>query len=160
MKRIGKRMAMCFMVFMIAVVQFGIMGTTGGNVAQAADKSLAQKPYMGWSSYSMQVYDGAGNWTSAESIKKQSDAMREKLQAHGYEYINIDAGWNGDEDEYGRPIPSTVLYPNGFQEVIDYVHNNGQKIGIYLIPGLSITAYEKILRCMERVGHVVCRILR
>ncbi|OAX49755.1 Cellulosome-anchoring protein [Paenibacillus sp. AD87] len=135
---------MCFMVFMIAAVQFGIMGTTG-NVAQAADKSLAQKPYMGWSSYSMQVYDGAGNWTSAESIKKQSDAMHEKLQAHGYEYINIDAGWNGDEDEYGRPIPSTVLYPNGFQEVIDYVHNNGQKIGIYLIPGLSITAYDKNL---------------
>ncbi|MFJ2042063.1 X2-like carbohydrate binding domain-containing protein [Paenibacillus taichungensis] len=154
MKRIGKRMAMCFMVFMIAAVQFGIMGTTG-NVAQAADKSLAQKPYMGWSSYSMQVYDGPGNWTSAESIKKQSDAMREKLQAHGYEYINIDAGWNGDEDEYGRPIPSTVLYPNGFQEVIDYVHNNGQKIGIYLIPGLSITAYDKNLEVYGTGG--ACR---
>lgn len=154
MKRIGKRMAMCFMVFMIAAVQFGIMGTTG-NVAQAADKSLAQKPYMGWSSYSMQVYDGPGNWTSAESIKKQSDAMREKLQAHGYEYINIDAGWNGDEDEYGRPIPSTVLYPNGFQEVIDYVHNNGQKIGIYLIPGLSITAYDKNLEVYGSGG--ACR---
>ncbi|MGC5771273.1 S-layer homology domain-containing protein [Paenibacillus pabuli] len=154
MKRIGKRMAMCFMVFMIAAVQFGIMGMTG-NVAQAADKSLAQKPYMGWSSYSMQVYDGAGNWTSAESIKKQSDAMREKLQAHGYEYINIDAGWNGDEDEYGRPIPSTVLYPNGFQEVIDYVHNNGQKIGIYLIPGLSITAYNKNLEVYGTGG--ACR---
>ncbi|WDQ35561.1 X2-like carbohydrate binding domain-containing protein [Paenibacillus marchantiae] len=147
-------MAMCFMVFMIAAVQFGIMGTTG-NVAQAADKSLAQKPYMGWSSYSMQVYDGPGNWTSAESIKKQSDAMREKLQAHGYEYINIDAGWNGDEDEYGRPIPSTVLYPNGFQEVIDYVHNNGQKIGIYLIPGLSITAYDKNLEVYGSGG--ACR---
>lgn len=154
MKRIGKRMAMCFMVFMIAAAQFGIMGTTG-NVAQAADKSLAQKPYMGWSSYSMQVYDGAGNWTSAESIKKQSDAMREKLQAHGYEYINIDAGWNGDEDEYGRPIPSSVLYPNGFQEVIDYVHNNGQKIGIYLIPGLSITAYNKNLEVYGTGG--ACR---
>ncbi|HBU81209.1 MAG TPA: hypothetical protein DEF35_06160 [Paenibacillus sp.] len=154
MKRIGKRMAMCFMVVMIAAVQFGMMGTTG-NVAQAADKSLAQKPYMGWSSYSMQVYDGAGNWTSAESIKKQSDAMREKLQAHGYEYINIDAGWNGDEDEYGRPIPSSVLYPNGFQEVIDYVHNNGQKIGIYLIPGLSITAYDKNLEIYGTGG--ACR---
>lgn len=43
-------------------------------------------------------------------------------------------------DEYGRPIPSAERYLGGFQEVIDYVHNNGQKIGIYLIPGVSIDA--------------------
>lgn len=108
----------------------------------------------------MQVYDGAGNWTSAESVKKQSDAMHEKLQAHGYEYINIDAGWNGDMDEYGRPIPSEVLYPNGFQEVIDYVHNNGQKIGIYLIPGYLSMHITEILRCMGQAANVVFRILR
>ncbi|WP_229696533.1 X2-like carbohydrate binding domain-containing protein [Paenibacillus albidus] len=138
----GKRMGMSLLIFIIAAAQFGFMGTTR-NTAKAADKSLAQKPYMGWSSFSMQVYEPSGNWTSAESLKKQSDAMHEKLQAHGYNYINIDAGWNGGMDEYGRPIPSTTLYPNGFQEVIDYVHNNGQKIGIYLIPGLSITGYNE-----------------
>ncbi|MFE4710616.1 X2-like carbohydrate binding domain-containing protein [Paenibacillus sp. NPDC056722] len=141
LKVIGKRLRMSLLVFIIAVAQLGFAGTKS-NVAHAADASMAQKPYMGWSSYSMQVYDGAGNWTSAEGVKKQSDAMREKLQAHGYEYINIDAGWNGGEDQYGRPIPSETLYPNGFQEVIDYVHNNGQKIGIYLIPGMSITGYN------------------
>lgn len=155
MKRMGKRLGMSLLVFIIAAAQFGFTGTKG-NVAQAAEKSMAQKPYMGWSSYSMQVYDGAGNWTSAESVKKQSDAMHEKLQAHGYEYINIDAGWNGDMDEYGRPIPSEVLYPNGFQEVIDYVHNNGQKIGIYLIPGVSIDAYNRNLEVYGTGGE--CRI--
>ncbi|MET3942997.1 hypothetical protein ABIC22_005809 [Paenibacillus sp. PvP094] len=155
MKRMGKRMAMVFLVFIFAAVQFGFTGTKGRVVEAAAEKTLAEKPYMGWSSYSMQVYDPSVKWTSAESIKKQSDAMREKLQAHGYEYINIDAGWNGDNDEYGRPIPNQELYPNGFQEVIDYVHNNGQKIGIYLIPGLSIDAYNKNLEIYGTGG--ACR---
>lgn len=155
MKRMGKKLGMSLLVFIIAAAQFGFTGTQG-NVALAAEKSMAQKPYMGWSSYSMQVYDGAGNWTSAESIKKQSDVMHEKLQAHGYEYINIDAGWNGDMDEYGRPIPSETLYPNGFQEVIDYVHNNGQKIGIYMIPGVSIDAYNRNLEIYGTGGQ--CRI--
>ncbi|MBM6995074.1 S-layer homology domain-containing protein [Paenibacillus sp. DXFW5] len=113
------------------------------KVAHAADNGLAMKPYMGWSSYSLQVYDGPeGNWTSEEKLKKISDAMHEKLQSHGYEYINIDAGWNGSMDEYGRPIPSETLYPNGFVNLVDYIHNNGQKVGIYLIPGLSKEAYR------------------
>lgn len=118
----------------------------GTNVAEAADNGLAQKPYMGWSSYSMQVFDGpSGNWISEDKIKLMSDTMHEKLQAYGYEYINIDAGWNGSMDEYGRPIPSTEKYPNGFENLIDYVHANGQKLGIYMIPGVSPDAVERDL---------------
>jgi hypothetical protein len=109
--------------------------------AQTENTGFAQKPYMGWSSYSMQVYSGNGQWITADQIKAQSDAMHEKLQSHGYEYINIDAGWPGSQDEYGRPVPSTTLFPNGLQEVIDYIHNNGQKVGLYTIPGLSREAY-------------------
>ncbi|MGN7764503.1 X2-like carbohydrate binding domain-containing protein [Paenibacillus sp. 22594] len=151
----ANKIGISLLLFMMVAVQAGWTGTTG-NVAEAANKSLAKKPYMGWSSYSMQVYEPSGNWISAESIKKQSDAMHEKLQAYGYEYINIDAGWNGSMDEYGRPLPSTERYPDGFQEVIDYVHNNGQKIGIYLIPGLSIDAYNKDLEIYGTNGE--CRV--
>ena len=112
---------------------------------QPAEDSLAQQPYMGWSSYSMQVYSGNGQWITAEQVIAQSDAMHEKLQPFGYEYINVDAAWNGGMDEYGRPVPSETLYPNGLQEVIDHVHDNGQKFGLYLIPGLSPQAYEQDL---------------
>ncbi|MFG1817737.1 X2-like carbohydrate binding domain-containing protein [Kribbella sp. NPDC049174] len=106
---------------------------TGGP---AGEKAL--KPYMGWSSYSMQVYAPPGNqWITAAQLKAQSDAMHEKLQPYGYEYINIDAGWNGDIDGYGRPVPSTTLYPDGLQDVIDHIHANGQKVGLYGIPGIG-----------------------
>ncbi|SET68337.1 X2-like carbohydrate binding domain-containing protein [Paenibacillus sp. NFR01] len=145
MKRTRRKLGYTLLIFITVVAQFGFAGT-GRHVAEAADKALAQKPYMGWSSYSMQVYDGPqGNWISEQKLKAMSDAMHEKLQSHGYEYINIDAGWNGSMDEYARPIPSTTLYPNGFENLIDYIHNNGQKVGIYLIPGMSKEAYAKNL---------------
>ncbi|MFB9276512.1 X2-like carbohydrate binding domain-containing protein [Cohnella cellulosilytica] len=107
--------------------------------------AVGEKPYMGWSSYSMQVYSGNGQWITEENIKAQSDAMARYLQPYGYTYINVDAAWNGGMDGYGRPIPSTTLYPNGFTNLIDYVHAKGQKFGIYLIPGLSPQAYEQNL---------------
>ncbi|MGO4497309.1 hypothetical protein AB4114_15600 [Paenibacillus sp. 2RAB27] len=70
----------------VVIAQIGYVPSGGGTV-KAADNSLAQKPYMGWSSYSMQVYDGpSGNWISEAKIKKMSDVMHEKLQAHGQLY--------------------------------------------------------------------------
>ncbi|WP_372967309.1 X2-like carbohydrate binding domain-containing protein [Microbacterium sp.] len=105
---------------------------------------LSAAPYMGWSSYSMQVYEG-GQWITADQIMAQSDAMHAKLQKFGYDYINIDAGWNGGQDEYGRPIPSTTLFPDGLDAVIDHVHDNGQKVGLYLIPGMSLETAQKAL---------------
>ncbi|MGX5772352.1 X2-like carbohydrate binding domain-containing protein [Microbacterium trichothecenolyticum] len=110
--------------------------------APADDDELGARPYMGWSSYSMQVYSGNGKWITADQIIAQSDAMHEKLQPAGYEYINIDAGWNDGVDEYGRPTPSATLYPDGLQAVIDHIHGNGQKAGLYLIPGISPQVYE------------------
>jgi alpha-galactosidase len=99
---------------------------------------IAKKPYMGWSSYSMEVYSPlGGKWITEAQIKAQSDAMHKKLQPYGYDRINIDAAWNDGTDAYGRPVPSTTLYPHGFQALINYVHANGQKIGIYGIPGIS-----------------------
>ncbi|QGQ97246.1 hypothetical protein EHS13_21330 [Paenibacillus psychroresistens] len=138
----NKKTRLLLLVIIFYMAQLAIL-IPQTNVVKAADNGLAQKPFMGWSSYSMQVYSNAGStWISAAQIKAQSDAMHTKLQAHGYNAIHIDAAWNGGMDGYGRPIPSTTLYPNGFQEVIDYVHNNGQTIGIYGIPGLSPQAYN------------------
>jgi hypothetical protein len=103
----------------------------------AIAKDLADKPYMGWSSYSLQVYDSSVPWISEAEIKKQSDAMKKYLSDYGYEYINIDAGWNDGNDQWGRPLPSTQRYPNGFVNLVNHVHANGQKLGIYSIPGMD-----------------------
>ncbi|RKP54507.1 glycoside hydrolase family 27 protein [Cohnella endophytica] len=100
----------------------------------------------------MQVYSNNSSWITAAQLKAQSDAMHATLQSHGYEYINVDAGWNGGIDGYGRPVPSSTLYPNGLQDVINYVHANGQKIGLYMIPGLSPQAYNANLPIYNAPG--------
>lgn len=113
---------------------------TAANPSLGPAGEAAQKPYMGWSSYSMQVYEskpGAPSWITADQIIAQSDAMHRKLQPFGFKNINIDAGWNDGVDEYGRPVPSKKLYPDGLQAVIKHIHANGQKVGLYSIPGIS-----------------------
>ncbi|MEV6415202.1 X2-like carbohydrate binding domain-containing protein [Kribbella sp. NPDC051718] len=111
---------------------------TAGSPSLGPAGAQAAKPYMGWSSYSMQVYSNdGGNWINEAQITAQSDAMHKKLQPYGYNRINIDAAWNGGVDEYGRPIPSTKLYPHGLPALIKHIHDNGQKVGIYSIPGIS-----------------------
>ncbi|GAA4154724.1 X2-like carbohydrate binding domain-containing protein [Leifsonia shinshuensis] len=102
----------------------------------------ALKPYLGWSSYSMQVYTGNGKWITADQIIAQSDAMKAKLGKAGYDRINVDSGWNDGVDANGRPAPSATLYPNGLKAVIDHVHANGQKFGLYFIPGISPAVYQ------------------
>lgn len=124
-----KSSARLLLAMLLVAAQIAFMFPAIPTEAQAAaEEDFASKPYMGWSSYSLQVYH-TGSWITADHIKAQSDAMHEKLQPYGYEYINVDAGWNGSMDEYGRPVPSTTLYPEGLQDVIDHVHANGQKSG-------------------------------
>ncbi|HEV7565844.1 MAG TPA: X2-like carbohydrate binding domain-containing protein [Microbacteriaceae bacterium] len=122
--------------------------------------SIAQKPYMGWSSYSMQVYSGNGKWITGDQIIAQSDAMHAKLQSAGYDYINVDSGWSDGVDEYGRPTPSKTLYPDGLQKVIDHVHANGQKFGLYMIPGISPDVYQKALPVYRAPGCTTHDIVR
>lgn len=158
MKR-TKRVGLICLALLLVLNSLSIV-LPGGNVTKAATAqdfikgNADAKPYMGWSSYSLQVYDGPGNWISEDKIKQQSDAMHEKLQSHGFDRINIDAGWNGGTDEYGRPIPSTKQYPNGFKNLVDYIHNNGQKIGIYCIPGVSMDAINKNLPIYGTDYHI------
>jgi len=100
----------------------------------------AVKPYMGWSSYSMQVFT-TPTWITGTQLMAQSDAMHAKLQKAGYNRINVDSGWTNAFDSHGRPVPNATLYPQGFQQVIDHVHANGQKFGVYMIPGVSPAVY-------------------
>lgn len=105
------------------------------SVAGAQVNGVAQKPYLGWSTFSQQTIDN--NFFTQANVIKQSDAMVSSgLGAHGYNYINMDSGWQGSFDANGRPIPDTVKFPD-IKALIDHIHHNGQKAGIYWIPGVE-----------------------
>jgi alpha-galactosidase len=111
---------------------------TATAVAQV--NGSGKTPYLGWSTYSEQTIVASSTVMNEQYILAQSDAMRSSgLEAHGFRYINLDAGWTGNPDQYGRPLWNTTEFPN-FLQMIQHIHANGQKIGIYMNPGIGASS--------------------
>jgi hypothetical protein len=115
----------------------------------------ADKPYLGWSSWSMQSshYPGLNpqgdySWLTEQHVLEQGAAMASTLKQHGYNYINIDAGWwrqwdwTPEYDAYGRPAVDTARFPDGIAYVARKLHSEGLKVGIYMPVGLEKGAYD------------------
>jgi alpha-galactosidase len=55
---------------------------------------IAERPYQGWTSFSQQTI--SSNFLTQANMAAQSDALLSSgLQAHGFDFINIDSGWQG-----------------------------------------------------------------
>jgi alpha-galactosidase len=114
------RFALClFVVAMPAIAQS----------QRGAQKLLAATPPMGWNSWNkfqMKIDDA--------TVRAQADAMVSSgMKAAGYEYVNIDEGWEGTRDAQGNLAPN-----HGFPDMkalAAYVHSKGLKLGIYTSPG-------------------------
>jgi alpha-galactosidase len=109
------------------------------GTAKAQGLGLARTPPMGWNSWNhfrCKVTDAI--------IRAQADAMASNgMKAAGYEYINIDACWQGERDAKGV-IHSNEHFPD-MKALGNYIHSKGLKFGIYSSPGP--------LTCGERLGH-------
>jgi alpha-galactosidase len=135
---------------------FLISLATSSCCANAQANGAGQKPYLGWSSFSQQTIDG--NFLTQANITAQSDAMAASgIQSHGFEYINIDSGWQGSFDANGRPIPNTTTFPD-IKALIEHIHQNGQKAGIYWIPGVeepAVNANSPILGTQYHIQDIL-----
>jgi hypothetical protein len=117
--------------------------------ATAADSNLAQTPPMGWSSWSLESTDypgvnptGSASWLTEAHVLQQAAALSTELEAYGYDYVNIDAGWSNGFDQYGRPIANPTTFPDGIAYIANQVHAEGLKLGVYLAVGLAPAAYN------------------
>ena len=124
----------------LAVLGIGV-GVFGSGISAGAENGLGARPYLGWTSWSLTAtkapgYGGNG-WLTAEHVKEQATAMARTLGPHGYTYVNVDAGWRGGWDEFGRPTPHAQTFPRGMRDLGDHIHGLGQKFGIYFVPGVD-----------------------
>jgi hypothetical protein len=125
--------------------------SNGASSGASADKSpnmTAAKPYMGWSSWSLESTNypgvnptGGASWLTEAHVLANADVEAAELKSHGYDYVNIDAGWLGGFDAYGRPMANATTFPDGIAYIANYVHKKGLKLGIYLAVGLDPKAY-------------------
>src|ERR1700727_516578 len=96
--------------------------------AQTPSAKFAQKPYMGWSSWSY-----LRGKPTEEKVKAQVDALfAAKLPELGYRYINLDSGWADGFDDYGIPKPNMQSFPSGMDGFGTYLHGRGLSFGLYL----------------------------
>jgi len=116
--------------------------------------TVADKPYLGWSSASLQSTrdttinpKGRFSWLSEANVLRQAGTMAAKLKKYGYTYVNLDAGWwmswawQPSYDAYGRQIANTQRFPHGMQSLAAQIHRLGLKAGLYLPVGLERPAY-------------------
>src|SRR5882762_8622107 len=83
-----------------------------------------------------------GDFLTQPNMITQSDALKASgLQEHGFVYINLDSGWQGSFDQSGRPIPNSTTFPD-IKAMVDHIHANGQKAGLYWIPGIEQPAVD------------------
>ena len=102
------------------------------------DTLLAQKPYMGWSSWSF-----LRSKPTEEKVKAQVDALfAAKLPDLGYRYINLDSGWADGYDDHGIHKPDLKAFPSGMDGFAAYLHSRGLKFGLYLAPGINQKLYD------------------
>jgi aryl-phospho-beta-D-glucosidase BglC (GH1 family) len=119
----------------------------------------APTPPMGWNSW-----DCLATTVTEEQAKAQAAFMADKLKAHGWQYIVLDAQWfepgaKSHEyrkdavfalDGYGRLQPAPNRFPSsadgrGFKALADHIHGLGLKFGIHLMRGIPRQAVEKNL---------------
>jgi alpha-galactosidase len=112
-------------------VTTGLAMITKELVIKAKDCKLALTPPLGWNHWNCW-----GGRIDAQKIKDAADwLVKSGLAAHGYQYINIDDGWEGERDANGV-ITSNSRFPD-MKELADYVHSKSLKIGIYSGPGIT-----------------------
>jgi alpha-galactosidase len=121
------------------------------NNATAVDfHDWAPTPPMGWNSW-----DCLATTVTEADAKAQAAFMAEKLKAHGWQYIVLDAQWfepgaNSHAyrkdavfamDSFGRLQPASNRFPSsadgsGFRALAEHVHGLGLKLGIHLMRGI------------------------
>ncbi|MDX3660367.1 hypothetical protein PV646_23950 [Streptomyces sp. ID05-26A] len=116
---------------------------------QQQTAAKAEKPYMGWSSWTLQATnypgvnpDGPASWLNEKNLLAQADVLAARFKKAGYDHVNVDAGWLGSFDEYGRPVVDAKKFPRGFKWLGEYIHGKGLKFGSYLAVGLDPKAYN------------------
>ncbi len=84
-------------------------------------------PTMGWSSWNTYRVN-----ISDSLIRHQADCMvATGLLSAGYNYINIDDGYQGGRTAEGMLKINRHRFPNGLKPVVDYIHSLGLRAGIY-----------------------------
>ncbi len=109
---------------------------------------IALTPPMGWNSWNCH-----GNSVSQDHILQAARTMDEKgLTNYGWNYINIDDGWQGVRGGKYNAIQPNKKFPD-MKALGDSLHSRGLKLGIYSGPWISTYAGHIGSSCDNQDGR-------
>jgi len=129
--------------YFLTVKATNALGSDQRNWKLKVGNILALTPPMGWNSWNCW-----GMSVDAEKVKRSAKGMvNSGLIDHGWTYINIDDGWQGEarNPETGEITSDPAKFPD-MKILADDVHKMGLKIGLYSSPGT--------LTCGKRLGSL------
>jgi len=92
---------------------------------------IALTPSMGWNSWNCW-----GLSVDDAKVRDAADLMSSRLHDYGWEYVNIDDGWEAPSRNAKGEILPNEKFPD-FKELTQYIHSKGLKFGIYSSPGAT-----------------------
>ncbi len=106
------------------------LGRAERTISIVVGDTLALTPPMGWNSWTAH-----GTGVSDALIRKAAQALIDSgLTAHGWNYVNIDDGWEADKRNADGTISGNEKFPD-MRALGDFLHARGLKFGIYSSPG-------------------------
>jgi hypothetical protein len=112
------------------------------EVKASSYNELADRPFMGWSSWS-----SIRRNPTEQKIKAAADVLAAKFKSHGYQYVNLDdyymLDWRTTVDKYGRWAVDPKKFPNGMKALGDYIHSKDLMFGFYVTLGIPKAAVDQ-----------------
>jgi alpha-galactosidase len=129
-------------------------GAARGELRIVIGDTIALTPPMGWNSWYC--------WSesvSQEHICAMADAIvASGLAEHGWTYVNIDDCWQGVRGGKFNALQGNERFPD-MQQMCDYVHSLGLKVGIYSTPWIGSYAGFPGGSCSNAAGDYLAEAL-
>lgn len=117
--------------YKVTLIAENNLGKTSKEVTIKIGDKILLTPPLGWNSW-----NAWGMAVSDERVRQSANGMiTSGLVNHGWTYINIDDGWQGERDADGN-ILTNEKFPD-MEGLGDYLHSLGLKYGIYSSPGAT-----------------------
>ena len=138
-------------------------GSSTRPLTLAISDKLSLTPPMGWSSWNVWCAEP----TQARALAAADAMVKFDLINHGFTYVNIDDGWQGDRGGKFNGIQPNEKFPN-IHQLIEQVHSMGLKFGVYSGPWIcsycgytggssdnTTGAWNTALRNLPESGHTM-----
>lgn len=113
-------------------------------------------PVRGWTSFGMQVHSATINplfQFNQSNIIQQCDVLNTTLDDI-YTYCNLDSGWMGKTDEFGRITYNESIFD--IPKLATHLHSRGLLLGVYVVPGALRADADKTIQGTNTTIGEVC----